>query len=162
MESKLNKYRSSLVVGGTGVILFGIWGFLKQILLLLLNANGLKAAVEEQVQGVPFIMAFVILLVLYAIAMGFYFFVGLSARSEGKTGKKRYVYLVLCILMIIVSAVNIVVSFFSASFGVLGMIAGILIDVTLIIALIDVFWSSIQVKKLKKIVDSQTLAMERE
>ena len=153
MEKRIRKYRNNLITSGMAVVVFAVWDVVKLVAGYLMNST-----YREYYQNsfhfddrillyleVFFVLLFTGFLVFVQV------FVGLSALRIGKGGRHRNGYLVLCVIMILLTIGSIVLSVKGEggmSFDI--ALAGIILDLTLLAALIDLFVSSIMVRKLEK------------
>ena len=93
IKKKLRKVQDTLVITGTGVCAFGIWGVISTVMYLIMNKNELADLIEKKDLQHFIPVFYAILFIAVAAIYAVYLFVGLSARSEGLKKKSRYVYL---------------------------------------------------------------------
>ena len=104
------KYRrncNTLVVLGTGVILYGFWSIIKLAMCLifgveLFDMNDLEALGPI---GISFVM--IVVVIIMAVDVFIRLHVGLRAGYEGKGKKVRKSYLIWCVWLILESAIAI-------------------------------------------------------
>ena len=83
-------------------------------------------------------------------------FIGFSARTEGKGKNKGVFYLVITVLLILIYAFNIVVEiigYITFPPALLTMVVTLLIDVTSAAMLVELFVSSVKLRKLRRLAD---------
>lgn len=149
MERELQRSRSSLVISGTAVLAFGAWAVIKVIAQILMVPDYAKTIFYSQDTG-QFSPGYLAAFIFFClVVVGAHVFIGLSARSEGKTGKRRYAYLFVCVLIAALILPGFVLNF-QADGYIPDMIVSALVDITWLIALAGVFLSSVKVKKLER------------
>lgn len=159
LDTLIRRRRIALIIAGRGVILFGLWTLARAILMITLAGDsvisqyvGNGGDMADLTTGIVYIC----LLIIAGIDVILRLFVGLSAISEGKGKKVRYVYLVLAFVM----AIFAVTDFFMRAYGLykgyyahdysLSHIAERIVDLTSLITTIDLIVQSFSLKKLMK------------
>jgi hypothetical protein len=147
-EVKLRRYRNLLTISGLGVIAFGLWSVLKTILLFVFREEALAALPDDVLTRVIFfVIVGVLLLTDFAIRL----FIGLSARAEGLGKKKGYAYLVFAVLLALASAASVAAIFFdTGTTSILEIIVSVIVEVTSLVAVIELIAAAIHVKRLGK------------
>ena len=108
-QRKIRKSQITLVIVGTGVIVFGAWAALKVYLLVMFRKaeliKGLREFVPEDAGPVDDeVLVYVVLIaatVYVLIELGMRLFVGLSAISEGRGSRSGRLYIFFAILLIL-------------------------------------------------------------
>ena len=159
LETRVRRRRIALIIAGRGVILFGLWTLVRTILMITLSGDsvirqyvGNGGDMTNLTPGIVYIC----LIIIACIDVILRLFVGLSAISEGKGRKVRYVYLVLAFIM----AIFAVTDYFLRVYGLykgyythdysLSHIAERIVDLTSLITTIDLIVQSFSLKKLMK------------
>lgn len=164
-QIKIRKSQNTLIVVGTGTILFGIWTALKMIgsLFMLkketveamrkLAAGGFDQNTDQQVFAVTLGIALFATLILLFLRT----FIGLSALAEGRGQRKNRSYLLVAVLMIIATVLSFGFNFFSVTgekaYGALTpdtSFSGMIIELTSFIMLIEMVISAIRIRKLNR------------
>lgn len=144
-ENEVRYHKSTLIYSGGAVIVFGIWGAIKLLILAQADPIGLQDYLTES-------GSLASLLVATAVDLLFRFYIGLSAIGEGKGKKKGKGYLIL-------GGIYYVVGFFSylafltphiASTSIWDLTASFIIDATSCIAVFLIIRSSLHLRKLAK------------
>lgn len=149
MEVKIRRFENNLITLGTGIIVFGMWSFVKLLLstLFLEEYNFSKIDPENAVFVNVIVWTLAVLIVLL------YVWLGLSARAEGKGKRKRIVYLFFVGIVIFFSTLIIILEIYTLvtqKGDMLTMFLTIIIDVTRLIFMIELMYSSIALRRLKK------------
>lgn len=153
------RYSNRLKMAGRAIIIFGLWQSLQVIILFILNydtiASEVMEGVDADVSSINTI--YVALVIAIILVVGFPFLVnlymGLSAMGEAKGKKKTPVYLVICALSFIFSLSSIFLS--NKDNYIELVIASLIVDITFCIACIDVIYSSIRLRKYRKIKEKE-------
>ncbi|MBQ2670763.1 MAG: hypothetical protein IJG06_08460 [Clostridia bacterium] len=153
IKKKLRKVQDTLVITGTGVCAFGIWGVISTVMYLIMNKNELADLIEKNDLQHFIPVFYAILFIAVAATYAVYLFVGLSARSEGLKKKSRYVYLFFAFLMLVCGVLIIIteiVSYDSSKRNLFSLLISVIITFTLLITLLQMIIASIQSKILRK------------
>ena len=152
MGAKTRRLENNLVTLGTGVIAFGLWAFIKLILTVILLGSAYyeDAGEEDQLAAVISTWVIAVLTVLM------YVWLGMSARAEGKSKHVKPVYLffagMICVYslaIILLEAFYLITDFIDIE-DPLILIITIFIDVTRMIFLIQLIYSSVALRKIRK------------
>ena len=141
-----------MVTLGTGIIAFGLWAFIKLLLTVFFlgNAYFKDTAKEDR------LAALIVTLVVAVLMLLMYVWLGLSARAEGKGKKKNPFYLIVVGLISLFNIVTIPLSIlyllteFNEIEDPLTVFVTIIIDVTTMIFLIQLIYSSVLLRKIRK------------
>ena len=143
MGAKTRRLENNLVTLGTGVIAFGLWAFIKLILTVILLGSAYYEDAGEEDQLAAVISTWV-------IAMG------MSARAEGKGKHVKPVYLffagMICVYslaIILLEAFYLITDFIDID-DPLILVITIFIDVTRMVFLIQLIYSSVALRKIRK------------
>ena len=148
MGAKTRRLENNLVTLGTGVIAFGLWAFIKLILTVILLGSAYyeDAGEEDQLAAVISTWVIAILTVLR----------GMSARAEGKGKHVKPVYLffagMICVYslaIILLEAFYLITDFIDID-DPLILVITIFIDVTRMVFLIQLIYSSVALRKIRK------------
>ena len=162
-EIRKRRSQNTLIVVGTGIILFGIWTAVKLLgsffmlkketvaALRMIGGDGIAELSDTAVFYVALFVVMVIMLVILAVRT----YVGLSAIDEGRGKKRHRFYLPVAIIMIIGGIASFFTNFFSVnenlSYGALSpdtTISGLIIELTSVIMLIEMVVSAVRIRKL--------------
>ncbi len=159
IEIKLRRYKHNLAIGGRGYIIFGVWTVVKLLMELSMGDLRFSYIVDETVKnGVDRLFAIIFttisFAILFAIIMIIHLMVGKNAVRFGKSQENRkrfYIY------TSIVALINII-GFATYPIGILNgksilnltYIASIMVDLSVISILIDLFYSALMIEKLNK------------
>lgn len=90
MEEELRRVRSDLMLSGVGLMLFGIWDFVKMLLYCLFAGDRVDQLLEVS-ELEPEWRIFVEAIWMFSafVSMLLYLYVGFCAFREGKSGKLR-------------------------------------------------------------------------
>ena len=160
----IRKYQNTLIVVGTGIILFGAWTVVKVLgSFFMLREETVAAmrklsgeAIDELPDSVVFYITLAVVLLIMLISLAVRSYVGLSAISEGRGRKRRRLYLPLAVIMIISGIMSFVTSFFVVNgenaLGALSQdttLSGLIIELTSIVMLTEMVVSAVRIRKLK-------------
>ncbi|MBQ6438609.1 MAG: hypothetical protein IJJ06_00555 [Mogibacterium sp.] len=173
----IRRSENTLIVVGTGTILFSVWTVVKTLGMLFLLKDESVAAVRKAVDESGFKLSdqsiFYIVLVVTLIIMILFLavriFIGLSAISEGRGSRRRKGYLVLAVIMIITSITAAAVNLFSAKsqepLVVLSNDASIsahIVEFTSVVMLVELVFSAMRIRRVRKRVSQSAAKKEQE
>lgn len=153
MERKIRKFRNNMMTSGMAVIVFTVWDIVKLVISLLLDTtykNYYMAFLHRDNVVLLFleIFFFVFFVALIGAVQGF---VGISAIRIGRGARHRNAYLVVCAVIWGITVYSLVYSFKGGDGMSLDIsLASFLLDLTMLVALTDLFVSSIIVRHLEK------------
>ncbi len=149
MDVTIRRLENNLTTLGAGVILFGFWSFIKSALTYILLGDQSWNNVSDEIRTAVIISSWI----LVALIALMYLWLGLSARAEGNGKRKGNFYLVVIGLIIFFSSLLILVNvisliFLRDEFDVI--LITLIIDVTKVVFLIQILYSAIKLRKLRK------------
>lgn len=161
-QIKIRKSRDTLIVVGTGTVLFSIWSAVKMAgMLILLRKETLDALFEKvgTFEGLSddavFWLFFAIIAFFMTLILGIRLFVGMSAVAEGRGKRRSLLYILVAAVMIIFNIIGFCAGFFTTEaeqqFGALTRdqsISTLIIDVTSVIMLTHMIVSALKIRKL--------------
>lgn len=152
VEAKIRKLENNLVTIGTGIVILSLWTLFKTILYVIVYWSKVNSILSTLT---PLTAAFVLGLVFAAILIEFvlHSFIGLSARSEGEGKKIHPIYLIITGIILVLYSALILIEFlllFKVEYFSLTSVVSIVIDATSLAFLIDMIFSSVRLRKLRK------------
>lgn len=154
MDATARRLENNLITLGTGSMVFGFWLFIKTALTYVM----LGAESEYNLSLEENIIAMALVLLLPAIDMLLRIYVGFSARAQARGKKKSPAYLFAAGFIIfyytLIIIFEIVLTFMFMS-GLLNMIIAIFIDITSVVFLLEVFISSVKLRRLNKQLNAE-------
>ena len=152
MGAKTRRLENNLITLGTGIIAFGLWAFIKLILTVMFLGSAYFADTPEE-DRLAFMIATWIVAVLTLLM---YVWLGSSARAEGKGKRKRPVYLffvgmisVYSFFVILIEVFYLITEFNDIA-DPLTLFISIIIDTTRMIFLIELIYSSVSLRRIRK------------
>ena len=169
-QRRIRRSQSTLVIVGTGIMMFGIWTALKAYGLALLNSTKMieetRSYMPEGSDTVSNGLAFAVILVIVTIyvlfELGIRAYIGLSAIAEGRGKRSGKMYIVLSFILIFIGTLAVVMDAFGVYSSVTGTGSGtdgttasnqltaLIIDLTSLVMMIEMVVSAFRVKKYKK------------
>ncbi len=149
MNVKARKMEINLITLGTGVILFSAWLFIKFALSYLIYGSDFDEELDEEMMTA----ANIFLWITAALSSLIYFYIGQSARSEGKGKRKSGFYLFLTGTVILFGALAILLEIVLLSGNTLElipMLVTLIIDITSQVILIELMVNAVGIRKLRK------------
>ena len=165
MGAQLRKYQNMLIIIGTGVIYFGVWGYVKLAMYFVSNRSNLLETFSKtmdvetltpEILQVFYIITFAMILLMGGIIFAVRLYVGLSARAEGMGRRHGVFYLVVAVLIVLIEGgilVASVVLYFSGNGGetsFLDMLATAVVELTSVVLTAEMVVSAVKVKRLEK------------
>lgn len=159
------KAQNSLIVVGTGTILFGVWSGIKLFGGIIMLRNETIADFKQVIvadytvitDNVLFIAILLIAFVMFAIDILLRTYVGLAAISEGRGRKRNALYLLVAVIMTIFLLLGIEHALTApGDIAVIGALmprvtfSSIFIDLTSAIMLIEMVAAAVKIRKLAR------------
>ena len=151
MNPAIRRMEINLLTLGTGIIIFGVWSFVRAALTIFVFDNDIATQVTEDIKVITYV------LLVVATVLGFLgqLFIGLSARTEAKGKKKKSgFYLVLCCIGVILSFLIIVAEISTlisqAGTGFVSILAAIIVDATAVVCSIELMINSMRLRRVRK------------
>ena len=156
MERKLRRLEDTMIVCGYGVFIFGVWNFVKVLMYIIFDEEGMRHIFEMMDFDYEFrYYAYVVMIFICCIDLWIRYYVKKSAWKDAiRERRKLPVYIILAAAIAAVSIFSLQQYLFTDSFrfAIADSIASVLIEATsLIITLqlvIAAVWSRILRKKL--------------
>ena len=159
IEIKLRHYKNNLAIGGRNYIIFGVWTVVKLLMELTLGDLRFSLLVDETVKnGVERSFAIICITVfialLFAIIMIIHLMIGKNAVRFGKSQENRkrfYLYTSIVALINIIGLASYPIGIMNGTSALnLTLIASVLVDLSMIFILLDLFYSALVIEKLIK------------
>lgn len=161
-QIEIRRSRDTLIVVGSGTVIFGIWTLVKMLsLLIVLRKETVEAILNitgplEGLSDSFTFWAFTLLLTIMGAALlSVRTYVGLCAIAEGRGKRRGKLYIFLAALMVIIGAWSFCSGFFTLDepeqFGALTRnqsISTLIIDATSLIMLSQMIISALKIRKL--------------
>jgi hypothetical protein len=173
----LRRSQNTLIVVGSGTILFSVWTVVKTLGVLFLLKDESVAVVKKAIDETGIILSdqqvfcivLVIMLVIMLLFLAVRTFIGLSAISEGRGFRMRKGYLILAVIMIILSTAAAAINFFSArsqeyfvAFSNNDSLPAHIIELTSMIMLVELVFSAIRIRRVRKRVSHNAAQKQQE
>ena len=173
-QIKLRKHENILAISGVAVIAFGVWTIIKSAFYLLLQPFDIEIFIPpeqlaemeaEMGPNVDILTSGVIVGAIFFILfldLLLRFYIGKSAYADGRARKrKRVIYVIVAIIMAVAFANGIWATVSNLFIGepteqsegveyMRGVLTSVLLDMTSLLALIELIVSAIQVRRLRK------------
>lgn len=165
MERELRRHQNTLVIIGSGVIMFGLWSVIKTIAFSILNREEVLqmvsggVALSETDQKVYLLIYYIFMAILLLIDLSFRVYVGRSARREGRGRKRKrdgVAYLVIAALIALfcvigtVADVMEILDLSSATDNILSLLVSVFIDVTSFITMVELIRAAVRSRQIKR------------
>ena len=176
----IRRSQNTLIVVGTGTILFSVWTVVKTLGTLILLKDEAVAVVRKTADENGIIISdqhlFYIVLAVTLIALLLFLavrtYIGLAAISEGRGIRRRMGYLILAVIMIIFNITAVIINFVSvksqdsidslAVFSNDTSLSAHIIEITSIIMLVELVFSAIRIRIVRKRVSQSAAQREQE
>lgn len=148
MDSTIRKTEDNLITIGNGVILFGVWSFVKYMLNIFIIDTDILAGQPKEIK----LLLITVFLGISLTGAGSRVYVGLAARLEG-TRRKRLPYLLLTGFMLLLYGVVVaaeLILFFISLENIVYSVIVMVIDVTSMLFLLQLMINSLRIRRLRK------------
>ena len=163
----LRRHQNTLIVAGSGIIIFGLWTIIKVISRIFLYRTSIIASIRRmmgpQAGAVSDTLIFTVLLVIFSIGalilFGIRLYIGLSAIAEGRGRRVLPFYIPVTIILCFFSVLDTlrsIIRLFDPPESLEGIIltdTGIIaaaIELTSLIILIQMAIAAVRVRKVKQ------------
>lgn len=149
MDIKIRRLENNLITLGTGIIAFSIWSFIK----FMLSYFFVKSNVTEIADDGSAVLIVIMTWGVAVLNVLIYLWLGLSARAEGIGKRKRIIYLIVIGFIITYSVLIVLLEAFLIVYlhtNLLTLIITLIIDLTRLIFLIELLYSSVALRRLRK------------
>lgn len=157
MQKELRRRLDTISILGTGICLFGAWGAAKSIMYVIADRDEFKDVMAGN-KGIAYtIFIFLVMVFILTVVLVPHFYIGLSARGEGRREKKHTVYLFATGIMVALYFASVIFSIkeLPSSEEPEDVITSIILDITVAITMIQIIINSIKIKRLRKQLNEQ-------
>ena len=147
MEIKTRRLENNLITLGTGIIAFSIWSLLKYAMAFFFDPS-----YTEGLNGIAKTVFIILIVTISLTDVLFHFYIGVSARRDGRGKKKTPLYLVLTAVVILVYAAGIGFEIYQlfVTEKYFTMAVTLLVDVTATIIFIEMFAYAVQLRRIRR------------
>ena len=164
-DMSLRRAQNTLIIVGTGTILFGLWSVVKTVGVILINRREEVAMIRENSQipealagdGVMFAIVLVISAIILLIDLALRLFVGRSAIAEAQGRRCSFLYIPVTVLMILSGFATVLfevyVLFFASPDSTAASdvsLASVIIELTSMLMMIKMVSDAHSVRKYRK------------
>ncbi len=159
MQTKLRRYRNSLVTDGGGIIAFGLWGVIKFIISYFSDSLFSSTDLDDEIANSTFyiVMSVMLMIIIISIILSINCYIGMSAYKEGINGKKGSFYLVAAAFLVLIVLGEMTLYFVpdsSNEIGLISRLAAFFIDLTKAIILLDMLYAAFMSRRISKKIAS--------
>ena len=173
----MRRSQNTLIVVGTGTILFSVWTVVKTLSSFVLLKDEVIASVRNTADDVGFILSeqqlfyivLVIMLIFLILFLAVRIYIGMSAISEGRGLRKSKGYLILVVIVIIINITTVAISLFSAksqeSLGALSKdtsLSSLVIELTSIVMAVEMVFAAVRLRRARLRVSQSSVQKEQE
>ena len=152
-EVRLRKYKKNLVTSGWGVIVFCVWDIVKYISTFFIKSS-YSEYLEEFLPGddkALYAFAMFFTLIILGLILFLHAFVGKCAIQVGQGKRHRLNYIPVAIILVLMTLFSFVTGIVEINSMPLDLsIASLILDSTMLVALMDLLISSFKVRSLEK------------
>ena len=144
MEREIRKLQNSLIVTGTGIILFTIWSAIRSMASYSMSISGSLEPDKETIVLIVYIALLCIDILLRC-------FTGLKARAAGHKKNGSISYIFTAAILILIHAISITIYLFLSPLSldsVLDTVISCIIELTGIIMSAELIYSGLRLRKL--------------
>ena len=172
----IRKSQNTLIVVGSGTILFSIWTAVKVLSSLFLLRTETVASVRKLTDlndstysdKMIFIITLVIYLIIVAIFVAFRTYVGRAAIAEGIGRRRRRGYLVIAVIMIVMSMLTIINNLRTTGETETALaiydntsFSSLIIELTSMIMLIEMVSSAVKIRAARRRVSESAVQKDQ-
>ncbi len=142
----------TLVILGTGVMGFGVWGIVKLIAQFIVGEELFSAEDVETLGPVGMFITVAILIYLLTLEVLIRVYIGISAGKEGRGRKTGPAYLVITAILILSSVFSIwfvLDTLASIGGGLFETVTSLFLEITSLVISIELFVAGIRVRRYK-------------
>ena len=173
----MRRSQNTLIVVGTGTILFSVWTVVKTLGSFFLLKDEVIAVVRKTVDEAGFILSeqqllyivLAIMLIIMILFLTVRIYIGMAAISEGRGSRRRKGYLILAVIMIILNIATAVINFFSAKSQEYAVIlsentslSSLIIEFTSMVMAVEMVFAAVRLRRARSRVSQNEEEKEQE
>ena len=173
----MRRSQNTLIVVGTGVILFSIWTVVKTLgLIFMLKDESIaiarKAADEIGVSVSDqhlYYIALAVMLIIMLMFLAVRTYIGRAAISEGRGVRRRKGYLILAAIMIIINTAAVAANYllpesqeYLGEFSTNNSLPALIIEVTSLIMMAEMVFAAARLRRARRRISQSTDQKEQE
>lgn len=153
-KAMLRRYEDDLNVSGTGLIVMGVWGALKVLVLIFLGEDAVfKIETEDPTERLlTIIVAVTVISIILALIILLHVYIGRNAIRASKGLKHNKGYIVVIAIMLVLTVLSFLSykDMFEDDENTDTSIASFLVDLTTVYIYVAVLRSTYMIKKIKE------------
>ena len=173
----MRRSQNTLIVVGTGIILFSIWTVVKTLsLVFMLKDESIaiarkaadKIGISISDQHLYYIVLAVMLIIMF-LFLAVRTYIGRAAISEGRGVRRRKGYLILAVILIIINTVAVTANYllpesqeYLGELSTNNSMPALLIEVTSMIMMVELVFAAVRLRRARHRISRSTEQKERE
>ena len=155
LQIQLRKNQDTLKIVGLGVMVFGVWSIVKSILYTTAQWSSIveEITVPEVSETIMKTMYLFMIAVILTVEIAIRLYIGRSAVAEGKGERKRPGYIVVAFLIALISLALTFTAIVVPGIRIelnLEALMSLFVEITSAVITLEMCWSAIRVRKLRR------------
>ena len=173
----MRRSQNTLIVVGTGTILFSVWTVVKTLSSFVLLKDEVIVSIRNTADEVGFILSeqqlfyivLVIMLIFLILFLAVRTYIGRAAISEGRGVRRRKGYLILATIMIIINTAAVAANYllpesheYLGEFSTNNSLPALIIEVTSLIMMAEMVFAALRLRGARRRISQSTEQKEQE
>ena len=158
MDTKLRRYRGSLVTNGGCIIAFGLWSALKFVITFITDSDLFNYEINDHAEGSEYALILKILTIIFvasiiAFILYIHIYIGRSSYREGLSEKTGSFYLVITFIVAVIVLFEMVLYLVprdNIEENFISLLAAFFIDLTKELLLVDTLYVAVMSRHIAK------------
>lgn len=159
MDVRIRRLEDNMFTLGTGILFFGVWTFIKFVLSFFFIDVGSDADDSQIVEIITYVLLWTVILSDFAIRA----YLGISARGEGRGKRGKTAPLIWGVFLALMQTFLLIfeiVTFTDGDTSFISAAVTLIIDGTSLVFLVELFVSSLRLRRLRKLREKEALGNE--
>ena len=173
----MRRSQNTLIVVGTGIILFSIWTVVKTLgLVFMLKDESIaiaRKAADEIGSNVSdqhlYYIVLAVMLIIMLLFLAVRTYIGRAAISEGRGVRRRKGYLILAVILIIINTVAVTANYllpesqeYLGELSTNNSMPALIIEVTSMIMMVEMVFAAVRLRRARRRISRSTEQKEQE
>ena len=173
----MRRSQNTLIVVGTGIILFSIWTVVKTLgLVFMLKDESIaiaRKAADEIGSNVSdqhlYYIVLAVMLIIMLLFLAVRTYIGRAAISEGRGVRRRKGYLILAVILIIINTVAVTANYllpesqeYLGELSTNNSMPALIIEVTSMIMMVEMVFAAVRLRRVRRRISRSTEQKEQE
>ena len=173
----MRRSQNTLIVVGTGIILFSIWTVVKTLGLVFMLKDESIAIARKAADKIGisisdqhlYYIVLAVMLIIMLLFLAVRTYIGRAAISEGRGVRRRKGYLILAVILIIINTVAVTANYllpesqeYLGELSTNNSMPALIIEVTSMIMMVEMVFAAVRLRRARRRISRSTEQKEQE